>query len=467
MGLAWELHQERRRRERGATAPTRPAITAAPVEPEPESVSVIVTAERYRREGFLHIRGQQIKVRPSELRGPDQRKFWLPQPSDRDWWTLEKRLLAAEPCDAVPHSSAVSPGALRIATACGYDPGNAVYRMHTAINERTKHASAFLIWRRADSNPFRCPQQIDALQQRALTRALIYEADVLYNNVDYFLRNAAIGNKPRRGQLVIRHYHGSVFPGHGIQHPIINAVVDDALGALLLGARLTLCALRPERMQWMPIPIPVDRYAAMVPAERRPGPFRIAHSATKEEYKGTRIFLEACDLLNKQGLAVEPVLIGYRRRGRGVEPAHLTHRRALEVKAGCDFTFDSFWLGIQGSGLEAAAMGQPVIAGDPDVAALYRGEFGEVPYIFADGGDRVAQRKALMDAIERLVLDDDYRAAESARVGRYVREYHDYPAVARRFEGILAKAFGREDVKTELPQLPPKRERDTVVRRVA
>jgi hypothetical protein len=87
-------------------------------------------------------------------------------------------------------------------------------------------------------------------------------------------------------------------------------------------------------------------------------------------------------------------------------------------------------------------MSQPVLAGDDDVAALYREHVGYVPYTFAN------DEKALTEQIERLVVDVDYRMAEAARVERYCLQYHDYPAVARRYEEILAAHLGRDDVFT-------------------
>jgi hypothetical protein len=384
-------------------------------------------------------------------------------PSTPDWWGAPGRILAAEPCDAHTHSSAPSAGALRIAQGCAYDPGNAVYRYHTAFNEHTQHTAAFL--RFGGGNPFECPTQIDGRANPNAARAYVWTADVLHHHVDYYLGDTGLGPRPRRDQVVIRHYHGSMMDRatakrygvtgqittNEIQHPIAHRIKDDALGALLLGARLTLCALRPDRMHWLPIPVPVARYKALrvLPGERsrlrtsvgesggsvtagqHARPFRIAHSPTKAAYKGSAAFMSAIQRLQARGLAVEPVLI-----------ERTTHAESLRLKATCDAVFDSFWLGIQGSGLEGAAMGLPVIAGDPDVAELYRQHVGEVPYTFANDATE------LEAAIERLVVDAPWRRAEAKRVGRYVAAYHDYAAVARRYEGILAKALGRDDVRT-------------------
>src|SRR6185503_7456473 len=150
--------------------------------------------------------------------------------------------------------------------------------------------------------------------------------------------------------------------------------------------------------------------------------FRIAHSATVRTYKGTAVLIRVCDALRAKGLPIELVLI------EGME-----HGAALRLKATCDATFDSFWLGLQGSGLEAAAMGQPVIAGDANVRALYEQRIGFCPYTFAP------DEEALGAAIERLATDPAFYASEARRVAEYTTVYHDYAAVAARYESILSK----------------------------
>lgn len=384
--------------------------------------------ERYRE--TLRERDQQAAIRAAISETDELSSLsW-------DWWGADGRILAAEPCDATPHSMTQTPGALRIVQGCGYDPGNAAYRFHTAVNETTKHASAFV--RFAHNNPFCDLRQIDGGDNRRYikrdARAAVYTADVIHAHVDYTLQ-AYTGFKwrARPEQLVIRHYHGSRPKGKGIQWPLLNMMEDDLANVVLVGARLTLVDVRPSRMQWLPIAVPTRRYRAMAPKERRPGPFRIAHSPTRAEYKGSADLVAAVDSLRRKGLKIDLIMI---------EGQH--HGKALEMKADADLTFDSFWLGIQGSGLEAAAMGQMVVAGDADVRALYEAsEVGSCPYTFA--GDR----KQLTEVIERAATDAEWRTAEAKRVGKYVTAYHDYAAVAARYEKIITKATGLTNVMTK------------------
>jgi hypothetical protein len=349
-----------------------------------------------------------------------------------DFWGAEGRVLAAEPCDAKPYAREATTGSLKIVQGCGYDPGNAAYRHHSAINEHTKHGSAFV--RFGHTNPFCDLRQIDGDTQLDHARSAVWHADVIHSHVDYLLQ-ARCGFKwrTRPDQLVIHHYHGTRWKtARDQQWPLLSMLEDDLAGAVILGARFTLCELRPSRMQWMPIPVPVRRYKALVPKERKPGPFRITHSPSRRDYKGTDDLVAAVDAVRGKGLKVDLTMI---------ERQH--HGRALEMKADADLTFDSFWLGIQGSGLEAAAMGQMVVAGDADVKVLYeKSEVGHCPYTYAP------DRASLTAVIERAIVDDKWRKSESRRVNKYVRDYHDYAAVAARYEGIIAKALNRPEVIT-------------------
>jgi hypothetical protein len=260
------------------------------------------------------------------------------------------------------------------------------------------------------------------------------QANVIHSHVDYLLQ-AKAGYKWRacEDQLVIRHYHGSRW-GQPVekQWPRVNMLEDDLANVVVVGARLTLCATRPSRMQWLPIAVPVKRYRSMVPTVRKPGPFRVAHSPSRRDYKGTADLVAAVDTLRSRGLAIDLILI-----------ERMQHGEALARKADADLTFDAFWLGIQGSGLEAAAMGQMVVAGDDSVRDLYiASEVGHCPYTFA--GDR----EQLTAIIERAITDEKWRKAEALRVNRYVTAYHDYAAVATRYERILATAMNRPDIIT-------------------
>lgn len=373
-------------------------------------------------------------------------------PTPFDWWKADGRILAVEDAEGVTSKGTrAANGSLTIAMGVGYDPGSAAFRLHTAINETTHHASAFTRW--GDTNPHCSLRQYDAQADAHKVRESVLRADVLHNHVAYFLLNNT-GLPQRDDQVLIRHYHGSATNGR----TNIEPAFDTAKNAVLLGARLQLCeeaAGLGLTMAWSPIPMPVHRYRALRDAVRAlPGwvplegaataarPLRIAHTPTNMRLKGTDVLRRVVQRLQARHVPVVLDLIH-----------EVPLRVALERQAACDVTFDSFWLGIQGSGLQAASMELPVVAGDAENARLYERRIGAVPYTFAD------DEAALSAALERLAIDEAYRAAEAARVAQYAVTYHDYAVVAAMYERVLATALGRESVMTtasrRLPVLHP------------
>lgn len=377
---------------------------------------LLLATEPLNLDNMLYMPGQMVTV-DDDLADVLVRTDSACDPVDLphvDWWGAPGRVLAEEP---LGHPEPVfsrerTPGALTIVQGVGFDPGCAAYRFHSAINETTPHASMFFRWK--DSSPYTSLRQFDGERDLELLRAAIREADVVHCHVNYLaITNSRVRPKGR----IVRHYHGSM--PDGSSH--VEQQLDDAQGAIQVGARLSLLA-ESKRMQWLPIAVPVQRYALMraraaVTPHRA---FRIAHSPTNRAYKGTDCFLHVVEQLRAKGLDIEPVLI-----------EHVTHGESLRMKAACDACFDSFWLGIQGSGLECGAMGLPVIAGDTTVAALYHEHVGQVPYTFAD------DEATLTEAIADLATNPAFYARESERVARYVSAFHDYPSVAARYERIL------------------------------
>jgi hypothetical protein len=451
MGLAYEIHRAELQREkerqalRDAQLPL-PNVHGSKIvgelphrEEGPNRFAIggkieVTCVKNAVADGMVYTAGNTYNVRMSvavdlfqQLAAVETKKL------EWDFYAQPGRILAAEPCDAQPYATAPTLGSLRIVAGCGYDPGNAAFRQHTLTNEFTKHASTFIRW--GDTNPFCSIRQINGDAELFSARAAVYNADVIHSHVDYALQGYT-GFKWRvhENQLVIRHYHGT--RPSGPQWPNLNMLEDDLANVVLVGARLQLCATRPGRFHWLPIAVPVRRLRAMVPSVRRPGPFRIAHSPSKRAYKGTEDLINVVSELKAKGLSIELVLI-----------EQLQYSEALQKKADADLTFDSFWLGIQGSGLEAAAMGQMVIAGDPDVKQYYEtfGRPNESPYVGYCPYTYASNYVELRDAIERAIVDPAWYASERDRVVRYTEQFHDYERVARRYESII---------HAEAPQLP-------------
>ena len=314
---------------------------------------------------------------------------------------------------------------LRILQLASYDPGLVGYRLHTAINTTTPHASVFA--RKATDNPFRGPYQVDLLAEQERMAALLQAADVVHCHLDYGMLRL-LRATPQR---VVIHHHGTLFRKMSDWFNL----ADPTLARLRLISNFELRRYG-DGLRWLPNPIPVAEYRALRALYFHPSAgVRIGHSPSKRELKGTETFLAAVETMRQAGLAVEPVLI-----------ENQPHGEALRIKASCDLFFDSFDLGLQCSGLEAGAMGIPVLAGDEYVRAEYEREVGSVPYVFVTP-------ETLVDAMIDLAQHEEERERAAARLASYVTEYHDEAAVALRYLDLLDEAFRwRQEQRVDTPQ---------------
>jgi hypothetical protein len=359
-----------------------------------------------------------------------------------DYWASEGRILGVEDLKgASPHTLTKQSGSLQILSGVGYDPGSAAFRLHSAVNEHTKHSMIFVRW--GDTNPHCSERQYDGEKHIGSMRDAFASADVLHCHVAYLLINN-LGLTPSCEQLLVRHYHGSAQNGKTHMEPRF----DQAKQAKLLGARFMLVEEAKAfgiECDWSPIPMPVKRYQALRDDVRHLAgwkplrgkatsnrPLVIGHSPTVSSLKGTDVLRAVVERLQKSGFPVRLEMI-----------SGVSLRESLRRKALCDVVFDSFWLGLQGSGLEAGAMEIPVIAGDAEVKRQHEQYVGECPYTFAEDAG------ALESQIELMATDPTFRSKETQRLSKYVVAYHDYSAVARRYEQSLARWLGRDDVLTE------------------
>lgn len=342
-------------------------------------------------------------------------------------WDASGRVLSPDGIVSHYEPARVPDGAVRVLNLTQYDPGSAVYRYHSAINTVPGVVSAFVRW--GHGNPHCHLRQWDGDVHRRTVELLAMTADVIHVHMDYraLFHDLRYALQPHQ-RLAIT-YHGSVLPGD-TQRQFVHEDTDARNRSIRFGARPYHARFGIER--YLPIPVPVQDYAALA-ADRAPwrGPesgrrFRVAHSPTVRAIKGSNDFDTACLYLREhEGIAIEAVMI----EGKD-------HGEALRIKATCDATFDSFWLGMQGSGLEGAAMGQAVIAGDAEAAAEAAAlNGGAVPWTFA------ADRAGLIAVLLALATDPRYYAAEAARVGRYVQLTHDYPAVGAKYRTQLTEAL--------------------------
>lgn len=336
-------------------------------------------------------------------------------------WSANGRVLSPHLVPSVQAARAYDPSALKVLQLTTYDPGSAVYRYHSAANTADGVVSAFVRW--GHSNPHCDLRQWDGDVDWRTVQVLLHTADVVHCHMDYYCLTDNLREGTRKGRTIARTYHGSVDPGNMAGSINVNANgIDDRMGAVVFGARPY--HHRFGVPHWLPIPMPVDDYAQLAADYTRGPVFRVAHSPTFRKIKGTAEFLRACDYLKMhEGIHIEPVLI-----------ENVEHGDALRMKATCDAVFDSFWLGMQGSGLEGAAMGKAVLAGDPDAQADLMKLGIDVPWTIAN------TEYELRDALRKLATDKAFHAQEVARVGAYVRAYHDYSVVGAKYSRILREA---------------------------
>ena len=337
-------------------------------------------------------------------------------------WGESGRVLS--PSAVANHYEAMAPnaGALRVLNLTAYDPGCAVYRYHSAANTDARVNSAFV--RFGDSNPHCYLRQWDSELHRRSVELLAWSADVIHVHMDYRTLFDDLRWMPTHGQRLAITYHGSVEPA-GAKATFRDLDTDARNNSIVFGAR-------PYHHRygvdfWLPIPMPIDDYRALRAGRARTaGKLRVAHSPTRRAIKGTQAFLDACVYVTEHmGIQVEPVLI-----------EHMEHGEGLQVKASCDAVFDSFWLGMQGSGLEGAAMGLPVLAGDPDAAADLASYNEPCPWTMAQDAHGLRMQLAM------LATDATYYAQEAARVNAYIQRWHDYRAVGARYATILHSEVG-------------------------
>lgn len=398
-------------------ATASPAVSPAPVSAETE----VLVLHNCRLAGVRHEAGERILIPTERVTELFDGGLVVSRAQVDAIWAAAGRNLSPGQVPSRQDVAPYDPSALKVLQLTSYDPGCSVYRYHSAANAVPGVVSALV--RFGHSNPHCDLRQWDGEVDARTVHVLLQTADVVHCHMDYRCLTQDLREGVKPGRMMARTYHGSVDPANpsGSIKPNEGGI-DDKMGAVVFGARPY--HHRYAIPHWLPIPMPVADYQALAKGVKRGKTFRIAHSPTRRSIKGTTEFLRACEYLKMQeGLDIEPVLI-----------EHMGHGEALATKATCDATFDSFWLGIQGSGLEAGAMGKPVIAGDADAVRDLENLGIPCPYTFA------ADEYALRDAIRRLATDAGFYAAEAKRLHEYVCTFHDYPVVGAKYATILTEA---------------------------
>jgi hypothetical protein len=226
--------------------------------PNTEGAVQVVALARHKVDGKVVHAGQHYWLEESRaLAGAERAIVHVFGTQVVDWWDAPGRVLSPFDDRETVHTRAPSPGALRILQGCGYDPGSSAYRFHSAVNQESKHASAFV--RFGDENPHCSLRQYDGIADAPIVRQALEQADVLHCHMFYYFR-------PSPDQWVVRHYHGTRRDGvTTIEHRVDDDMRARGKGLIRVGARLTICA-EPDAgdVEWLPIAVPVKRYRALV-----------------------------------------------------------------------------------------------------------------------------------------------------------------------------------------------------------
>jgi hypothetical protein len=213
---------------------------------------------------------------------------------------------------------------------------------------------------------------------------------------------------------LVMHHHGTIYREWNTRS-LINTVKDFA--ALPICSTLDLALIEPG-VEWLPNPVDVAAMEALRAAREPHDGLLAAHSPTNAPIKGTAEFLAAA-----QGAGWDVDLIQW-----------TDWASCLRRKANADIVLDQLAYGYGLSGIEAMAMGVPVVGGarQPVLDLMWR-TFGNLPFMLADA----QSLPGVMD-----YMRDPYARAASAAVGKMiVGEWHEEAKVAARLVEVYGKAM--------------------------
>jgi hypothetical protein len=191
----------------------------------------------------------------------------------------------------------------------------------------------------------------------------------------------------------------------------------------VIGAPYTSQFSRWPMINSFALGIPSLAVAVDSPARAKPGHTRIVHAPSHPAVKGTARIREAIDALRARGHLIELVEV----QGR-------PHGEVLQELAACDFVIDQLYSDTPMAGLatEAASFGKPAVVGGYELEALRR----HVPEgMFPPS--HICHPDDLESAVERLLVDRDYRSRLGEEARRFVTTAWSPPQVARRYLRLI------------------------------
>lgn len=293
---------------------------------------------------------------------------------------------------------------MKILNICHQDYAGVGINLTEAVNKHTKHRARHLC-----EKPHHFKYKVDICTSNPKEmRRWIEWADVVNCHV-YTRPLAHAGLKPPLPNLIMTQH------GRHFRKSTDRCRADNKRW----GAKRVLCTttdLTRNGAEWIPTAISLERYRRMKKA--RAGLPIVCQSPSNPRKKDT--------------VQIEELFKG--RKDLRLRIVHHTpHDQVLRLISEADVFIDRFDLGLGVSGLEAAAMGIPVIAGAPK---KYEGEIvkhvGYLPYY-------PASLSTLGDAVDALLSEQKLYKEYAERGLEYIRTFHDYPVVAERYVNICTE----------------------------
>lgn len=298
---------------------------------------------------------------------------------------------------------------MRILQVCDSDYAGVGIKLTQAINRTTKHKARHI---RMVSHRFGYPHDIQTRDPEEVKKWVEW-ADVVNTHVTFRpLRQR--GTPMLRPRCLLMTHHGSHYRGH---HQKINE------HAKRHGVKRQLCTqpnlLAFGDLTWVPIAIPVDEYRKYRRRPKRKRPL-IVQTPSNPKRKRTK---ELTEMLGGRK-DVEFLVV----------EKNTPNHEVLSIVGQADLVIDQFARGYGVSGLEAMAMGIPVIShAEPWARKLIFQEVGYLPYY----------ETALEDVpkVVTALLDSRVYKQWSEISTEYIRAFHDYPVVAKRYIEVCREAL--------------------------
>jgi len=221
-----------------------------------------------------------------------------------------------------------------------------------------------------------------------------------------------------RDKPLVMHHHGTEFRHNNTASLLATTKEYGAVGIV---STLDLTLIDPS-VEWLPNPCDPAKMRQIRRDRSRTGELRLAHSPTNRSIKSTDLFVN-----QTEGLPVSVDTIEWQ-----------SWAECLTRKAQADMFFDQLHIGYALSGIEAMAMGIPVISGayDKKILDLMMAVFGYLPFYLATEDN-------LRSRVERFIENPDLRRS-FAKLGEYhVDTWHYEKTVAKQLVGIYERAMAR------------------------